>query len=162
MIYYPSPCPIYFLCLRCAINSIPSVPSVYVCTGHVCTVIKVKEQISWWPIFLNYCLTLQGRWQALQEQKCHIGASRTQNSPRASSAGPSGLPEACTDTGLHYCANQYWCSYQQEQKVAPYLFKVNFLFKAHFSFHLKFLGIYRSSDASFRIASYDVFVCQVD
>lgn len=48
MIYYPSTHLIYFLCLRCAINSILSDPSAYGYTGHVCTVIKA--QIPWSPI----------------------------------------------------------------------------------------------------------------
>lgn len=49
MIYYGSPHPIYFPCLRCTVNSKLLVPSAYIYTGHVCTVIKAKEQISWSP-----------------------------------------------------------------------------------------------------------------
>lgn len=51
MIYYCFPHPTYFLCLRCAINSILSATSAYVYTGHICTIIKANEQISWSPIF---------------------------------------------------------------------------------------------------------------
>jgi len=47
VIYYHSPQPINFLCLRCAINSILSAPSASFYTGHVCTFIKAKEHISW-------------------------------------------------------------------------------------------------------------------
>lgn len=50
MIYYRSPHPIYFLRLRCVINSTLSAPSAYVYTGHVCTVVKAKEHTSWSPI----------------------------------------------------------------------------------------------------------------